>query len=91
VSLYLKGWKKNGGWVDFSKNIRASLFNKCLSNEPCIQPDPSNWTVTLTSKAISKVRGPTHFPLIFLTDNDSTRTHIFTKNLFLPVYPADIQ
>jgi hypothetical protein len=23
-----------GGWADFSKNLRASLFNKGLSNEP---------------------------------------------------------
>jgi hypothetical protein len=29
-----KGLSKNGGWADFSKNLRVSLFYKYLSNEP---------------------------------------------------------
>jgi hypothetical protein len=29
-----KGLSQDGGWVDFSKNLRASLFNKGLSNVP---------------------------------------------------------
>jgi hypothetical protein len=29
-----KGLSQDGGWADFSKNVRASLFNKGLSNEP---------------------------------------------------------
>ncbi len=29
-----EGLSQNGLWADFSKNLRASLFNKGLSNEP---------------------------------------------------------
>jgi len=29
-----KGLSQDGGWVDFHKNLCASLFNKYLSNEP---------------------------------------------------------
>jgi hypothetical protein len=49
-----KGWREifkwlsqDGGRADFSKNLRASLFNKALSNEPLFRPDPSRWTVPL--------------------------------------------
>jgi hypothetical protein len=30
----LKGLSQHGGWADFYKNLRASLFNDDLSNEP---------------------------------------------------------
>ncbi len=30
----LKGLSQDGGQADFSKNLRTSLFNKGLSNEP---------------------------------------------------------
>jgi hypothetical protein len=41
-----KELSQDRGRVDFSKNLRASLFNKYLSNEP-FQPDPSRWKVPL--------------------------------------------
>ncbi len=37
-----KGLSQDGGWADFSKNLRASLFNDDLSIEPNL-----GWTVPL--------------------------------------------
>ncbi len=45
-----KGLSEDGGRTEFSENLRASLFNDDLSNEPKLQPDPSRWTVPLSSR-----------------------------------------
>ncbi len=37
-----KGLSRDGGWADFSKNLRASLFNDDLLNDPNF-----GWTVPL--------------------------------------------
>jgi hypothetical protein len=44
-----KGLSQDGGRAVFLKNLRDTLihFNKDLSNEPKIRPDPSRWTVPL--------------------------------------------
>ncbi len=44
---YLKELHRMGDGRIFFKNLRASLFNKDLSNEPLL--DPSRWTVPLKS------------------------------------------